>query len=254
MFGQKYLLLELDPHDSEYYHLPELVPYPQKEQKKLDSEGFKWDLAIKSMKALIGKEDCPEYKLYKLFIKKWPHYEKLNEATKNKEWNEAEKIIDKILSIDLLDPSAYLNLGYVFRSQNEFYKARQAYQKGQDLVDNSIPFMAGLARTYEKMGKLEDAIYAWYKISQEKDKASEKDIKDAIEKLMKHKVYRKDIRGELQAGENYERLMRKAFQKSFNNVEELTKLGVKLVHHQLTKLAVKVFERVYQLSQTKVTA
>ncbi len=251
MFGQKYLLLELDPQDAEYYHLPELVPYPQKEQKRLDSEGFKWDLAIKSMQALTHKEDCAEYKLYKLFIKKWPLYQKLDEATKEKDWKQAEKIIDRILSIDLLDPSAYLNLGYVFRSQKQFYKAKQAYQKGQDLVENDAPFIAGLARTYEKMGKLEDAVYAWYSISQDQAKLFDNYIKEANQKLIKLKVYKRNLKGDLVADENYELLMRKAFQKSFNDAEQLTKLGVKLVHHQLTKLAVKVFERVYELSQVK---
>ena len=43
--------------------------------------------------------------------------------------------------------------------------------------------------------------------------------------------------------------MRKEFQEYYNNIEGLTQLGVKLVHHQYTKLAVKVFDRVYQLSR-----
>ena len=38
MFGNKFLLLELDPFEAEYYHLPQFVPYLQKEQKHLKKE------------------------------------------------------------------------------------------------------------------------------------------------------------------------------------------------------------------------
>ena len=65
MFGNKFLLLELDPFEAEYYHLPQFVPYLQKEQKHLKKEGFSWDKAVDAMSALVKEEDCEEYKLYK---------------------------------------------------------------------------------------------------------------------------------------------------------------------------------------------
>lgn len=257
MFGNKYLLLELDKFEAELYHLPDLVPYHSADQKKLDKDGFDWDLAVKAMKTLIKEDDCDEYKPYKLFVRKWGLYDELNKHILNKEFKEAEKVIDKILSIDLLDPSAYLNLGLVFRSQKEYYKSEQAYLKGLDLVVFRTPFLIGLARTYEELGKFEDVIYTWNQV------ANESHNEEALEKLIEYKVYRNSIEDlkkqkiteqaslNLEPGINFETLMRKEFQKSYNDIEALTKLGTRLVHHKLTELAVKVLERVYQLSQVQ---
>ncbi len=212
------------------------------------------------MKSLIKEDDCDEYKPYKLFVRKWGLYDELNKHIQNKQFKEAEKVIDKILSIDLLDPSAYLNLGLVFRSQKEYYKSEQAYLKGLDLVVYRMPFLTGLAKTYEELGKFEDAIYTWNQI------ANESHSHEALEKLIEHKVFQGSIEDlkkqkiaqqdslNLEPGINFETLMRKEFQKSYNDVEALTQLGTRLVHHKLTELAVKVLERVYQLSQVQGVA
>ena len=257
VFGNKYLLLELNKLEAELYHLPDLVPYHSSDQKKLNKDGFSWDLAVQAMKSLIKEDDCDEYKLYKLFVRKWGLYDELNQHIQGKRFKEAEKVIDKILSIDLLDPSAYLNLGLVFRSQKEYYKSEQAYLKGLDLVIYRTPFLTGLAKTYEELGKFEDAVYTWNRA------AEESDSNEALEKLIEHKVYQgsiselkqskinEQVKINLEPGINFETLMRKEFQKSYNDVEALTKLGTRLVHHKLTELAVKVFERVYQLSQVQ---
>jgi tetratricopeptide (TPR) repeat protein len=257
VFGNKYLLLELNKLEAELYHLPDLVPYHSADQKKLTKDGFDWNLAVKAMKTLIKEDDCDEYKLYKLFVRKWDLYEELTKLINNENFKEAEKIVDKILSIDLLDPSAYLNLGLIFRSQKEYYKSEQAYLKGLDLVIYRTPFLTGLAKTYEALGKFEDAIYTWNQV------ANESHNHEALEKLIEHKVYLGSIEDlkkqkitqqeslNLEPGINFETLMRKEFQKSYNDVEALTKLGTRLVHHKLTELAVRVFERVYQLSQVQ---
>lgn len=304
MFGKKYLLLELDPFEAELYHLPDLVPYGKNEQKKLSKDGFSWDLAVEAMKILIKEDDCDEYKRYKLFIKKWDYYKQFTDQSAQANWKEAEKSISKILSIDLLDPSAYLNLGFTYRSQGEYLKAELSYLKGLELTRFKAPFMSGLAKVYEELGKFEEAIFTWYQIidehanldSKNSDTNSDsyipviKQVADeALDKLIEGKVYKRVEDGvvlnpnktliefahssnksqaiyereepdltsiekrqsieKLEPDVNFERLMMKSFQRQYNDVEALTKLGVKLVHHQFTKLAVKVFERVYQLSQ-----
>lgn len=297
MFKKKYLLLELDPFEAEFYHLPEFVPYFEKDQKSFDREGFDWDLALKAMRNLVNEEDCSEYKLYKLFTRKWSLYQKLTESTKNENWTEAENTIERILAIDLLDPSAYLNLGLIARSQGDFQKSIQSFHKGLELVKYKSPFLAGLAKTFEALGNFEDAIYYWNEIIEESNKDLEETLnneilvtayKEAVTKLIEKQVYKFKISPETQNSsiefarssktsqaiyemENipklftkdsklsqelepdyyYETLMRKIFQKHFNDKEALTKLGVKLVHHKLTKLAVRVLERVYQLSESE---
>lgn len=257
MFGNKYLLLELDKLEAEFYHLPNVVPYLAKHQKKLDKDGFDWNDCIEAMTKLIKEDDCDEYKPYKLFIRKWPLYADLSLASKEKRYKDARKIIDKILSIDLLDPSAYLNLGYCFRSEKEYHRAEQAYRKGLELVEHQIPFLTGLAKTYEELGKFEEAIYLWNQIHNENGSP------EALRRLLDLKVYQttlsaeeiknsklKELRdGDLSPGVNFERLMLKEFQKSYNDIDALTKLGVRLVHNKFNKLALKVFERVYQLSK-----
>lgn len=257
VFGNKYLLLELDAFEAEFYHLPEIVPYLAQNQKKLNKDGFDWDDCVEAMKQLIKDEDCDEYKPYKLFSRKWPLYAELNKATQEKHFQEARKFIDKILSIDLLDPSAYLNLGFCFRSEKQFHKAEQAYRKGLELVTNKTPFLTGLAKTYEDLGKFEEAIYLWNQILKENKN------QDAFKRLIELKVYDTELSPEeikkikikeieeidLSPGINFERLMLKEFQKSFNDMDALTKLGVKLVYHKFSKLALKVFKRVYELSR-----
>lgn len=288
--------MELDPFEAELYHLPEFVPYFDKDQKKFDSNGFDWELSLKAMRTLVSEEDCPEYKLYKLFIRKWSLYQKLTEATNEEKWSEAEKTIERILAIDLLDPSAYLNLGLVSRSQGNFKKSIQSFNKGLELVKYQTPFLAGLARTYEEVGNFEDAIYHWNQIIEISNKNLEETLaseilesayREALQKLLEKKVFKFNsesknknstiefarstdssqaiyereeapqlftnnikISQELEPDQYYERLMRKIFQKNFNDKEVLTKLGVKLVHHKLTKLAVRVLERVYQLGES----
>lgn len=236
----KYLLLELDKFEAELYHLPDFVPYFNSDQKKLAKEGFQWDLSVEAMRKLIKEEDCEEYKLYRLFVRKWPLYDSLTQAIKAERYQDAERIIDNILAIDSLDPSAYLNLAHVLCKQSQYYRSEQVYYQGLDLVRHRTPFLIGLARVYEAFGKLEDAIHMWNVVFEESV-----DNTEALESLIKHRVYQNS---QLDPGLNFERLMIKEFQKAFNNIDALTKLGVKLVHYKLTKLAVKVFERVYQLS------
>jgi len=257
MLGDKYLLLEIDKSEAEFYHLPNFVPYVKDSQEELNESGFDWEIAVRAMRKLISEMDIDEYKPYKLFIRKWDHYKTLSHEIREENWNQAEKIIDKILSIDLLDPSAYLNLGFVFRNKGEFNKAEQAYLKGLELVGESIPFLAGLARTYEELGKIDDAIYAWKQIW-DMDPDPENGNEEAIKMLVKHMVYReeeyRDAKFKRKAkryipGDNFERLMRKEFQKNYNSIESLTSLGLQLIEAKYGKLAVKVFERVYQLSQ-----
>lgn len=287
MFGlkQKYLLLEPSRLETEFYHLPSFVPYSTWEQKKLKQSGFDWEKSVQAMIALIKEGDCEEYKLYKLFIKKWPLYKELNSFIKEKNWRSSEKLINKILQIDLLDPSAYLNYGFVLRSQRKFYQAEQAYLKGLDLISYQTPFLTGLAKTYEELGKFEDAIFAWNKVfelsgnneslnrlsslgvydsesvrlfldpannprvqvaSIEEFKSTnsilEDNLHDDVESALSHE-------DNLKPGPNFERLMCKVFQDSYNDLETLNKLGVKLAHYQYTDLAVKVLDRVYQLSR-----
>lgn len=253
MFGNKYLLLELDKAEADFYHLPVYVPYLKKHQKELKEFGFEWDLAIEAMQDLIEEMDVEEYKPYKLFVRKWSHYKDLSIHIKEENWSEAEKEIDKILSIDLLDPSAYLNLGFVFRQQNVHEKAEQAYQKGLELLPKNIPFLAGLARTYEEWGKSGEAIYTWKKILDNSEENEE-----ALNMLIKHKVYKevkkrdpktKKCTVKYVPDENFEKLMRKEFQKNHDDIQALTDLGLNLIQENYTKLAIKVFERVYQLSQ-----
>ncbi len=280
---QKYLLLEPSRLETEFYHLPNFVPYFSKEQKKLKYEGFDWEKSVAAMTALIQEGDCEEYKLYKIFIKKWPLYRELNTYIKEKNWRSSEKLINKILQIDLLDPSAYLNFGFILRSQRKFYQAEQSYLKGLELISHQAPFLTGLAKTYEELGKFEEAVHTWNKVfeatsnsesltkladyrvydavsvrefldpnnnphlatSQELKSTNsvlEDNLNDTVEPALSHE-------DNLAPGANFERLMRKEFQEYYNNIEGLTQLGVKLVHHQYTKLAVKVFDRVYQLSR-----
>lgn len=302
MFKKKYLLLELDSFEAEFYHLPEFVPYFEKDQKKLESEGFSWQLALKAMKNLLKDEPCDEYKAYKLYIRKWDHYQRLTVAIDTQNWLDATKIIDKILAIDLLDPSAYYNKAYVFREMGELKSSEQSYFKGLELVEFKSPFYSGLAKTYEALGKTEDALYYWNEAFQEiieKDLLNESSniifssiFREAKSRLIDFDVYRQDedhsdaksfiefakVHNHAQAiyeqelpetspnimseadmkqnglnkllpGNFFERLMRKSFEKNFNDINQLNKLGITLVHHKMTSLAVRVFERVYQLNQ-----
>lgn len=253
MLSGKYLLLELDPVEADFYHLPEVVPYFRDEQKNLDEKGFDWEVAVSAMRALVSEADFDEYKPYKLFIKKWDHYKTLSQFIKSKKWHEAEKIIDKILSIDLLDPSAYLNLGFVFRSRGEFSKAKQVYLKGMELIPSNIPFLAGLARTYEELKQDNEAIYYWKQILD-----LENDNEEALNMLIKHRVYKRIEKRDPSTkrktfktviDENFGILMEKTFEKNYDNLEVLTDLGLTLIQESQTKLAVNVFERVYQLSK-----
>jgi len=261
MLGDRYLLLEIDKAEAEFYHLPGYVPYPKTQQGPLNDIGFDWDLSVEAMRKLVAEMDIEEYKPYKLFVKKWDHYKILSQSIKEERWRDAEKIVNKILSIDLLDPSAYLNLGFIFRQQAQYDKAEHSYLKGLELIPDSLPFMAGLAKTYEKLGKIDDAIYLWKQIW-DKSAGDHQESEEAIAMLVKHKVYqriekrdpatkRKSIK--YIAGENFEKLMRKEFQKKYNDIEALTELGLKLINENYTKLSIKVFERVYQLSQLRAS-
>jgi tetratricopeptide (TPR) repeat protein len=291
VFKKKYLLLELDPFEAEFYHLPELVPYFEHEQKKLEQLGFNWDITVDAMRALVKEENCEEYKLFKLFIRKWEHYQRLTQSLEKQDYKDAQKAIDKILAIDLLDPSAYFNLAYVFRMQGEYLRSEQAYHKGLELVTYKAPFYLGLAKNYEAIGKFEDAIYFWneaYLQDQDTNSAESTNsilisaYQDALEKLIDYRVfkttattinpksviefakssknsraiYEQELPHEIDSESsetgfepdiNFEKLMRKVFEKNFNNLDRLNKLGIELVHHKLTSFAVRVFERVYQL-------
>ncbi len=259
MLGDRYLLLEIDKAEADFYHLPNYVPYPKTQQGALNDIGFDWDLSVEAMKLLVSEMDIDEYKLYKLFIKKWDYYKVLSQSIKDERWRDAEKTVDKILSIDLLDPSAYLNLGFIFRNLNQYDKAEHSYLKGLELMPDSLPFMAGLAKTYEKLGKIDDAIYLWKRIW-DRSSGDHQESEEAISMLVKHKVFeriekrdqaskRKSIK--YIPGENFEKLMRKEFQKNYNDIEALADLGLKLINENFTKLSIKVFERVYQLSQLR---
>ncbi len=253
MFGSKYLLLELEKNEADFYHLPVFVPYMKKYQKNLKEFGFEWELAIEAMKLLVSEMDVEEYKPYKLFIRKWDYYNQLTLEIKNEEWHEAERTINKILSIDLLDPSAYLNLGFVFRHMEKFKKAEQAYKKGLELLPDNPPFMGGLARTYDEWENTELAIEAWQRVY---DKCEEKN--EALEMLEKYGVIKrveskdpktKEISVDLIPAAKYDEIMHKEFENCGEDINALTKLGLKLTKSGKTKLAMKVFAKVYKLSK-----
>jgi hypothetical protein len=134
-----------------------------------------------------------------------------------------------------------------YRSQQLYYQAEQAYLKGLELVSHQIPFLIGLARTYKELGKFEEEIYYWHLITEQKNG----DKKEAETKLISYDIYKFNNHNELVPSKNFLRLAYKIFQKSYNNNDALTRLGVRLVHFHLTTFAVKVFERVYQLSKIR---
>lgn len=302
MFTKNFLLLELDAFEAEFYHLPPYVPYFQSEQKNLEKNGFSWDSCIKAIKSLLEQDTSPEYKQYKLFVKKWPLYQQLTTSLDAQKWHEAEKFASKILSIDLLDPCAYYNLGYIFRNLGNPYQAEISYRKGMELVTIKIPFLAGLAKTYQEINKLDDAMYYWHEVYQQSHDELEKipiiasTVSEAEGALINLKVFRSnskianksfigfvnssdtntaiyeqetiDLVSDLQnplsdkvlePDENYIRLVQRSFHLNFNEREKLNDIGVKLVHYgrqqevtkssEMTELAVKIFERVYELSK-----
>lgn len=297
VFKTKYLLLELEPFEAEFYHLPDFVPYFEKDQKKLEKEGFNWQASVDAMKSLIEEDYSDEYKPYKSFIRKWDFYQKLTENIKNKNWQDAQKNANQILAIDLLDPSVYFNLGIIARNQGEMVKSEQAYRKGLELVEHKSPFLAGLAKTYEEVNNFDDAMYYWFEVFElsyrNEDLQNVQILMDifyeSIEALLRLKVFDKTMANkdphsfmemtvkpsddeialyekelpdmmpdnlfeetsssaEFVPGENFQRMMRRSFTCNYNNLKKLNGLGVKLVHHKYTELAVKVFERVYELS------
>lgn len=258
MFDSNYLLLELDKAESDFYHLPRYVPYLKKNQSNLNEFGFEWELSVEAMRSLVDEMDADEYKPYRLFIKKWDFYKELAIQIRDEAWQEAEKTIDKILSIDLLDPSAYLNLGFIFRKVKEYQKAEQAYIKGLELLANNVPFLAGIARTYDEWGKEGAAVYAWKRVLEYSD-----DHEEALESLCKYNVYRKlqKINSKTQEpfieyipAEMFETLMEAEFDQCKDNLEALTKLGLRLMKESCPKLAMRVFARVYELSQDEEEA
>jgi tetratricopeptide (TPR) repeat protein len=296
MFKKKYLLLELEPFEAEFYHLPNFVPYFEKDQKRLEKDGFNWEASVDAMKSLIEEDYSDEYKPYKSFIRKWDFYKKLTENINKKNWQDAQKNANQILSIDLLDPSVYFNLGIIARNQGEIVKSEQAYKKGLELVENKTPFLAGLAKTYEEVCNFDDAMYYWFEVfdmSCGNDELHDVQIlmdifNESIEALLRLKVFdrtmvnkdpgsfielskssytakalyeqelpsmvpqalidEENASAEFIPGENFQRMMRRSFTVNYNDLKKLNKLGVKLVHHKYTELAVKVFERVYELS------
>lgn len=258
MFGSKYLLLELDKTEADFYHLPVYAPYLKKHQTNLKEFGFEWDLAVAAMQSLIAEMDVEEYKPYKLFIRKWPFYKELTKDIKDENWLGAEKLIDKILSIDLLDPSAYLNLGFIFRQMQQFQKAEQAYYKGLELLPDSVPFISGMARNYDEWGKKSEAIDSWKKVMELSEDHSE-----ALEMLEKHKVLikiektdprTKEISCSYVPTEKYEALMLKELAACGDNIDALTQLGLRLTKNSQSKLALKVFARVYELTKSSNAA
>ncbi len=288
VFKKKYLILELDAFEAEFYHLPQFVPYFEKDQKKLDTHGFDWNSCVEAMKYLLEEDSCDEYRLYKLFVKKWDYYKKLTSYIDSKNYTEAQKIVNQILSVDILDPSVYLNLGNIYFCQSQFLKAQQAYLKGLEIVDFKTPFLAGLAKTYEAIGHYDDAMFYWFEVfnwSLAHKEIEELDLlnqvfEDSISSLLRLKVFDKlvedseqvaqqdplvipdaiprslvkldqDYGAEFVPGHNFLRMMRRSFTMNYNQQQKLNSLGVKLVHHKFTDFAVKVFERVYELSHFK---
>lgn len=294
MFKTKYLLLELEPFEAEFYHLPNYVPYFENDQKKLEKNGFDWQASVNAMKALIAEDYSDEYKPYKLFIRKWDHYQKLTENINAENWNDAKKNANQILSIDLLDPSVYFNLGLIARAQGETVNAEQAYTKGLGLVEHKTPFLAGLAKTYQAINNFDDAMYYWFEVFElsygNEELSSVQVLFDAfnesLEELLELKVFDKamanqDINSLIDSsknskldidkdfpinipvelsedgasgaqfvpGENFTRMMRRNFMINYNDLKKLNRIGVNLVHHKYSDLAMKVFERVYELSQ-----
>ena len=295
MFKKKYLLLELEKFEAEFYNLPDFVPYFENDQKKLEKEGFNWDLSVEAMKTLIEEDYCDEYKPYKSFIRKWDYYKRLTENINDENWHEAQKIANQILSIDLLDPSVYHNLGLIARMQGDTVKSEQAYKKGLELVEHKTPFWAGLAKTYEAINNFEDAMYYWFEVfeaSYDNEEINNIELLnnifgESVDALLRLKVFDKVLvskqedpmqmskvsdtaqalyeqelpvmipdtiledvtsTADFVPGENFLKMMRRSFTCNFNDLKKLNKLGVKLVHHKYTELAVKVFERVYELS------
>jgi tetratricopeptide (TPR) repeat protein len=233
---------------AEFHHLPEHVPLILVAGAP-PPPGYNFAEGVKAMERLLQTApNVPGSYLYRLYLRKWPLWQKAAPLLEAARVVEAIPILVEALDIDPDCPLTCFQLGFCFRATGEFEKSVSFYQKALTLAPDAGWIYSNLGRTYAAWGRAEEAKEAyWQALNLLPGDAFIMQQLEALGDLVR-------LGGGSTGSETIRFVKRSDFEKKVvleirnrNDPTELLNLGFSLLGDRLWNLAEDCFERAREL-------
>ncbi len=142
---------------AQFHHLPEHVPLIVEEDAK-PPQGYDFNQGVVAMRRLLEEApDAPGSYLYRLYVRKWPLWQKAAPMLETGRVAEAIPVLVSVLDVDPDCPLTCFQLGFCFRATGEYEKSESFYKKALTLAPDAGWIHSNLGRTYAVWGKEEEA-------------------------------------------------------------------------------------------------
>jgi tetratricopeptide (TPR) repeat protein len=139
---------------AQFHHLPEHVPLVSDEDNAPPSQGYDFARGVQAMQHLLeDAPDAPGSYLYRLYVRKWPFWQKAAPLLESGRVAEAIPLLVAVLDVDPDCPLTCFQLGFCFRATGEYEKSETFYKKALTLAPDAGWIHSNLARTYALWGK-----------------------------------------------------------------------------------------------------
>jgi tetratricopeptide (TPR) repeat protein len=142
---------------AQFHHLPEHVPLIV-EANDAPAQSYDFARGVQAMEYLLkAAPDAPGSYLYRLYIRKWPLWQKAAPLLESGRVVEAIPILVGVLDLDPDCPLTCFQLGFCFRATGEYEKSESFYKKAMMLAPEAGWIHSNLGRTYVLWGHEEQA-------------------------------------------------------------------------------------------------
>jgi len=142
---------------AQFHHLPEHVPLIV-EEDVTPPEGYDFAKGVQAMKYLLeAAPDAPGSYLYRLYLRKWPLWQRAAPLLESGRVVEAIPLLVGVLDVDPDCPLTCFQLGFCFRATGEYEKSESFYKKALTLAPEAGWIHSNLGRTYVLSGRPEEA-------------------------------------------------------------------------------------------------
>jgi tetratricopeptide (TPR) repeat protein len=234
---------------AQFHHLPEHVPLLA-EENTTPTQNYDFARGVQAMEYLLdAAPDAPGSYLYRLYVRKWPFWQKAAPLLESGRVVEAIPLLVGVLDIDPDCPLTCFQLGFCFRATGEYEKSESFYKKAMMLAPDAGWIHSNLGRTYVLWGHEEQAKEVFwqaikllpgdsYVLEQlealgELVRLSDEPERPGTARFVKRVDFEKKVALEI---------------RQRNNSREILNLGFSLLEDKLWNLAEECFERARELN------
>ncbi|MEW6516166.1 MAG: tetratricopeptide repeat protein [candidate division FCPU426 bacterium] len=119
---------------------------------------YDYSSGLEAMEILLAiRPKDPHAKAYRLFIQKWPRYQKFFQAVEKEDYAAAEEVLNQILQLDPEEPAVHFYLGSLNTQLKKYAEAEKNYRACLKRYPDYGPAYINLARLVKARGDDDEA-------------------------------------------------------------------------------------------------